>query len=109
MGYAKAMRTLLFSAAMVLASFGCSDKSTPEDKAKHEEVEAELPEISIADVAAGIEAKTLTVIDCNGDKTRKKVGVLPGAILLDDEETYPVSALPADKAAKLVFYCGGLG
>lgn len=103
------MRTLLFSAAVVLASFGCSEKSTPQDKAKQEEVEPELPEISIDDVAAGLEAKTLTVIDCNGDKTRKKVGVLPGAILLDDEETYPVSALPADKAAKLVFYCGGLG
>jgi hypothetical protein len=100
------MRTLLFSAAIVFGSFGCN-KETSKDKSA--DVEHDLPEISIDDVAAGMEAKTLTLIDCNGDKTRKKVGVLPGAILVDDEEAYPESVLPADKSAKLVFYCGGPG
>lgn len=100
------MRTLLFAAAIALASFGCNEKSS---KDKSGEVEHELPEISIDEVAAGIEAKTLTVIDCNSEKTRKKVGVLPGAILVEDEETFPASVLPADKSAKLVFYCGGPG
>ncbi|MGE0403760.1 MAG: rhodanese-like domain-containing protein, partial [Kofleriaceae bacterium] len=88
-------------------SFGCSEKSA--SKEKTEKVEHELPEISIADVAAGIEAKSLTVIDCNSNKTREKVGVLPGAILVEDEETYPASILPADRSSKLVFYCGGPG
>lgn len=101
------MRTLLFSAVIALASVaGCS-----KDKAdKHEQKEhADLPEISVADVAAGLEAKTLTVYDCNSDKTRKKVGILPGAVLVSDEETFTADILPADKAAKIVFYCGGPG
>ena len=100
------MRTLLFSAVIALASVGCSkDKADKPAAAEH----ADLPEISVADVAAGLEAKTLTVYDCNSDKTRKKVGILPGAVLVSDEETYNADILPADKSAKIVFYCGGPG
>lgn len=101
------MRTLLFSAVIALASVaGCSkDKADKPAAAEH----ADLPEISVADVAAGIEAKSLTVYDCNSDKTRKKVGVLPGAVLVADEEAYNANILPADKSAKIVFYCGGPG
>ena len=105
MRYAPTMRTLLFSAAVVLASFGCSEKS----KDKSAEVEQELPEISLDDVAAAIDAKAVTVFDCNTDKTREKHGKLPGAILVDDTETYPASMLPTDKSSKLVFYCSGPG
>ena len=102
------MRTLLFSLVIALGSLvpaGCS-KDEKTDKAG--EVE-KLPEISIADVAAGIEAKALTLFDCNSEKTRKKHGVLPGAVLVEDEETFTESILPKDKNAKLVFYCGGPG
>lgn len=101
------MRTLLVSAALALASIGCSEK--PNHKNTKAEVGHDLPEMSVDEVAAGLEAKQLIVVDCNGEKTRKKHGILPGAILVDDEETYTASALPADKATKLVFYCGGLG
>jgi hypothetical protein len=100
------MRTLLFSAVIALASIGCTEKANQSDskaEVKH------LPEMSIEDVAAGLEAKQLTPVDCNGEKTRKKHGVLPGAILIDDEETFTASALPSDKTTKLVFYCGGPG
>lgn len=99
------MRTLLFSAAIAIASLGCSDKS----KDSKSQVEHDLPEMSVDEVAAGLEAKTLTVVDCNSEKTRKKAGILPGAILIEDEETFTASALPADKNTKLVFYCGGPG
>jgi hypothetical protein len=103
--YAPRMRTLLFSAIIAIASVGCSDKS----KDSGSKVEHDLTEMSVDEVAAGLEAKTLTVVDCNSEKTRKKAGILPGAILIDDEETFPASALPADKTTKLVFYCGGPG
>ena len=105
--YAPDMRRLLL-AALTVAAIGCTEKSSP-SPAKETTAEADLPEISVAEVAAGLEAKTLAVVDCNSEKTRKKVGVLPGAILVDDEEAYAASVLPADKAAKLVFYCGGPG
>jgi rhodanese-related sulfurtransferase len=45
------------------------------------------------------------VIDANGEPTRKRMGVIPGATLLTDYEQYAVSELPADKSKTLVFYC----
>lgn len=106
------MRTLLFSAALVLAAAGCKDKAASDMAPAAEATEApeeKLPEISIAEVEAGIAARSLTLVDCNGEGTRKKVGVIEGAILVDDEEMYSASVLPADKATRLVFYCGGHG
>ena len=96
------MRTLLFGLALSLAAVtGCNgDKTASADKAK-----AEVPALSMDEVQKGIEAKTLTAVDCNGDKTRKKMGTLPGAILVTDEESFAATELPADKGAKLVFYC----
>ena len=96
------MRTLLFGLALSLAAVtGCnSDKTASADKAKEE-----TPALSMDEVQKGIEAKTLTAVDCNGDRTRKKMGTLPGAILVTDEETFAAAELPADKGAKLVFYC----
>jgi len=99
------MRTLLFASVLAVATLGCSKAH----KSDGDEIDHSIPEISIDDVEAGLAAKTLTVFDCNGDKTRKKVGVLDGAVLVDDEETFDASILPADKGAKLVFYCGGPG
>jgi hypothetical protein len=101
------MRTLVFSAAIALASIGCSEKSHQKDTKA--EVDQDLPEMSVDEVAAGLDAKQLTVVDCNGERTRKTHGILPGAILIADEETFTASDLPADKATKLVFYCGGPG
>jgi rhodanese-related sulfurtransferase len=63
--------------------------------------------MTVDEVEKGIAANTLTAIDCNGDDTRKKHGVLPGAVLISDDEAYAPSELPADKSRKLVFYCSG--
>ena len=46
-----------------------------------------------------------TPVDANGTETRKKMGVIPGAVLLSDSDTFNASELPADKARQLVFYC----
>jgi hypothetical protein len=101
------MRRLLFIAAVAIAPLAaCSKKS---EKAESSQLEENLPEISIDDVEKGLADKTLTIYDCNNDHTRKKHGVIAGATLVDDPESYPASILPADKSAKLVFYCGGPG
>lgn len=101
------MRKLLFIAAVAVASLaGCSKSETAEST---KSVEHDLPEMTVDEVAAGLEAKQLTAVDCNSDKVRKRHGILPGAILIEDEETFTASALPTDKTAKLVFYCGGPG
>ena len=96
------MRTLLFGLALSLAAVaGCNSDKTAAAKTAKDEV----PALSMDDVQKGIEAKTLTAVDCNGDRTRKKMGTLPGAIVVTDEETFAATELPADKGAKLVFYC----
>ncbi len=104
------MRTLTSVLVLALAATGCSRSSEPKSEPKDRvEVEVDVPEISIDDVVSGLEANQLTLVDCNSEKTRKKHGILPRAILIDDEETFAASALPPDKTTKLVFYCGGPG
>ncbi len=46
-----------------------------------------------------------TPVDANGERTREKLGVIPGAVLLSDSELFSTSELPPDKAKPLVFYC----
>ena len=84
---------------------GCnSDKPAAGDKAK-----AEFQVMTIDEVQKGLDAKQLTAVDCNAERMRKKLGVLPGAISVSDEESFAASELPADKATKLVFYCENPG
>jgi rhodanese-related sulfurtransferase len=48
----------------------------------------------------------LTICDANSADTRERYGVIPGAVLLSNYRDYePVTELPADTGAKLVFYC----
>ena len=64
-----------------------------------------IAEVSIAELEAMIARGACTPVDANGDATRKKRGVIPGAVRLSDYETYSAAELPADKARPLVFYC----
>ena len=49
--------------------------------------------------------KTMAVVDVNGEKTRKKMGVIPGAIPLTSCSRYDVKELSSDKDTSRVFYC----
>jgi hypothetical protein len=97
------MRTILLAVMLASAAAGCSKA----DKADNGHVVSDLPTISVAAVDTGLAANELTTVDCNGEKTRKKFGIVPGAILVEDEELFEASVLPADKTRKLVFYCSG--
>jgi hypothetical protein len=99
------MRKLLLCAALALTPTiaGCS-----QDKAAAK-AQDNLPTMTIDEVDQAITAKQAQAVDCNGERTRKKNGVVPGAILISDEEQYPASELPADKNTKLVFYCADPG
>ena len=63
--------------------------------------------ISVKELSAALKSKAkITIFDANGEKTRKKYGVIPGAKLLSHYRTFDVSAeLPASKNDKVVFYC----
>ena len=75
-----------------------------EGEGKHQAA-AEPTKATVADVATWTKAKAAIPVDANGKETRTKQGVIPGAVLLTSSSSYAVSELPADKNAKLVFYC----
>ena len=102
------MRSLLSSAlvlgvALALAPvMGCS-KAKPEDAAAAKA--ADVPVMSIDEVAVRLASGTCRVVDANGAQLRKDVGVIPNAVLLSDYESYSLKELPEDKTTPLVFYC----
>jgi phosphoribosylformylglycinamidine (FGAM) synthase-like amidotransferase family enzyme len=101
------MRTTLFACALAISAVaGCSKG----DQAKTEQKdEQKLATMTMDEVEAAITSGQAIAVDCNGDRTRKKDGILPGAIMVTDEEQYGASELPADKSRKLIFYCADPG
>ncbi len=97
------MRTILLGAVLALATVGgCSnDKSSSAAAEKADDV----PTVTLDETDKLLAANEATAVDCNGDRTRTKYGILPGAVLIADEESFPASDLPADKTRRLIFYC----
>ncbi|AKU93251.1 rhodanese-like domain-containing protein [Vulgatibacter incomptus] len=82
----------------------CAEKGTecPHHQAK--EAKASWKMMSLEELAA-VSGKA-TIFDVNNADVRSKMGVIPGAILLSSASQYDTAKeLPADKNAKLVFYC----
>lgn len=96
------MRTLVFSTLLALSMLGCSKTETAEPAAR---LSDQVPTITIEELDAKLAGKDCQAVDANGEGTRKKLGVIPGAVLLTDSEAYSASELPADKSKTLVFYC----
>lgn len=99
------MRTILLAAVLALGAAACSkaDQTGKADKAAA--AEKKLPTITVDEVDQKLAAGQVIPVDANGEGTRKKMGTLPGAVLLTDYETFSVSELPSDKSKELVFYC----
>jgi rhodanese-related sulfurtransferase len=85
------MKTALFALLFSISSIAFAD-----DK---------FADISQADLAAAIKAKTVVVIDVNGSDSFK-AGHIPTAVDFDAKGKEIASVLPADKAALVVAYCG---
>jgi rhodanese-related sulfurtransferase len=98
------MRTILLVTIVGLAAIGCA-KSEPQKSSGSPLVEEALPEVTIDEVDTALAKSEWQAVDANGEGTRKKMGILPGAVLLTDSETFVMSELPADKSKGLVFYC----
>lgn len=98
--------------AIALASSGCANKCAKcadgaGNQASAQDPHANLNNLAVNEVSDLVAAKKAVAVDANGQETRTQFGTIPGAILLTDAHKYNVSELPADKATKLVFYCGG--
>ena len=68
-----------------------------------ERMSDDLPKTTIEELASALQAKAVTVIDCNTDETYRK-NHIPTAVHMDPSGD-GASVLPADKSASLVFYC----
>jgi len=66
----------------------------------------EFPDISITELKTAIEGKKVTVIDVNGSDSYKS-GHIPGAVNFEAVKSDLTKALPQDKNALVVAYCGG--
>lgn len=98
------MKKLLLCAALaVAASAGCAKDE--KSGVQQGEAKRDLPTVTVADLDGMLASGRGTAVDANGETTRKKRGVIPGAVQLSDYETYSAAELPADKAKALVFYC----
>ncbi|HET9991987.1 MAG TPA: rhodanese-like domain-containing protein [Kofleriaceae bacterium] len=87
----------------ILAAAGCAKSDKPADKAAQQD--EKLTFISVDDVDAHITKGTAQAVDANNPTTRQHEGVVPGAVLLTDSESFALTELPTDKAKELVFYC----
>jgi rhodanese-related sulfurtransferase len=97
------MRSLLLASLLaLLGAAGCSKPSSGEGERAGKPAIATL---SVDELAARLARGDCRAVDANGDATRKRHGVIPGAVLLSDYETFLPNELPADKARGLVFYC----
>jgi rhodanese-related sulfurtransferase len=87
------MKTLILALLVV----GCSKEPAAE--------RAQVATVSVAQLDRMLADHACQAVDANGDLTRKKLGVIPGAVLLTDYDGYAMTELPADKGKPLVFYC----
>ncbi len=82
------------------AAAGCSRRA---DAPAEQLTSSAVPAVSVDELGRLLESHQCVAVDANGDITRRRMGVIPGAVLLRDLDA--VDQLPADKATGLVFYC----
>jgi rhodanese-related sulfurtransferase len=94
------MRTYLLAVLLALAPIAACSKAD-----QSSEQAAEIQTVSVDELDKLLASNACQAVDANGEGTRKKLGVIPGAVLLSDSDTFTASELPTDKAKPLVFYC----
>jgi len=90
----------LASLASLAAGAGCA---RTDRGAAAEQAPARVETVSVDQLDQMLASHDCTAVDANGEATRKKLGVIPGAVLLTDMDS--LDKLPADKTTSLVFYC----
>ncbi|HEX3763423.1 MAG TPA: rhodanese-like domain-containing protein [Kofleriaceae bacterium] len=103
------MRTIAATLLPVLAlglavssGAACSRRADPPEQAAPAPV-AVVPEVSVDELDHLLASHRCVAVDANADTTRRRMGVIPGAVLLRDMDA--VDQLPADRTTGLVFYC----
>jgi rhodanese-related sulfurtransferase len=98
-------RSLLGLGLVLCAAAGCSRRADAPDQRPAATVApvTRVSPVSVDEADRLLASHQCLAVDANGDTTRRRMGVIPGAVLLRDTDA--VDQLPADKATGLVFYC----
>ena len=89
-------------------SMAKTTEATPSQAKPIEKVEekAKVKEMEVQALSGLVGNKAVvTIYDANSPEARTKEGIIPGAKMLSDVKSYPLTELPQDKSEKLVFYC----
>ena len=97
------MRIILLSLLLATVLVGCKDANPP-SATETKEAPAPIPEISVDDADEALQSGAVAV-DANSERTRKKNGTVPGAVILTSSYKYELAQLPDDKSKDLIFYC----
>ena len=98
------MRITFLCLALSVLFLGCKDPSPAAANETKEQPAVEISEISVDDADKAIQSGAVPV-DANSDRTRKKNGTVPGAVILTSSYKYDLAQLPDDKSKDLIFYC----
>jgi len=96
------MRTLLLVSALAFIGAGAAGAAGC-SKADHSSSAPVVATVTVDELDQMLARHDVQPVDANGDSTRRKLGVIPGAVLLDDIDA--VDKLPPDRTRNLVFYC----
>jgi rhodanese-related sulfurtransferase len=101
------LRTGLFTLITALSLLGCGQSTEAPSAANEPAAAAPMRERSVDEVDRLLGAGSIAVFDANGEETRRREGIVPGARLLSSSGRFdPATELPASKTTPLVFYCG---
>ena len=81
------------------AGSGCSKSR---DEARPEAAQPSIAAVSVDELDRLLAHQDCLAVDANGDATRRRMGIIPGAVLLTDDS---IDKLPPDRSKSLVFYC----
>jgi rhodanese-related sulfurtransferase len=95
----------LFAALLlsIVAAVGCHQEAAPSAS----KAIVELASVTVEQLDTMVAAKQCIAVDANSVDTRRRMGVVPGALLLSDPQQFTMAELPGDKTQSMVFYCGG--
>jgi rhodanese-related sulfurtransferase len=82
---------------------GCSRAKDRDAQAIQDRAPEKLATVSVDELDQMLAGNDCQAVDANGEETRRRMGVIPGAVLLTDADS--LDTLPTDKAKHLVFYC----
>lgn len=94
---ASLLASTLAAIGVAAAGAGCSRGDATAERAPA------VPSVTVDQLDRMLANHECRAVDANGDTTRRRMGVIPGAVLLRDMDA--VDQLPADRSTGLVFYC----